>query len=171
MRGLTTSIGLLLNRKNIKTGIIRINTISQIALVLMMFLTAADVILRYIFNSPILFAQEITEFSLVVCVSLGLSYCAIEKNHVSVDIIASKLPKRVLAVLDCFTGMLTIVFFLIIAWRSFIHMAYLAGNRVTSLTLFIPVYPFVGVVGVGFALFTIVLVMDLIDSIYGVFEK
>lgn len=171
MRGITTVMGSLLSRKTIKAGISRMNMISQIALVLMMLLTAADVILRYIFNSPILFAQELTEFSLVVCVSLGLSFCAVEKGHVRVDIIANRLPKRVQVIFDCFTGLLTIIFLLLIMWRSFVHMVYVGGNSITSMTLYIPVYPFIGLVGVGFALFTLVLLMDLFDSIIGVFEK
>lgn len=171
MRRIATTMGSLLSRKAIRIGIVRLNRISQFALVLMMFLTAADVILRYIFKSPILFAQELTELSLAVCVSLGLSYCAIEKNHVSVDILAGKLPKRVLAIFDCITGLITIVFFILIVWRSFVHMEYFESSRITTMTLFIPIYPFVGLVGVGFALFTIVLLMDLMDSIIGVLEK
>lgn len=171
MRGITKNIRPLLSRKTIRMVIIRVNLISQIALALMMFLTAADVILRYIFNSPILFAQELTEFSMAVCISLGLSFCAVEKGHVSVDVIANKLPKRIQAIFDCFTGLLTIVFFLLIVWRTFLQMEFVAGNRITSLALLIPVYPFIGLVGVGFALFTLVLFMDLIDSVVGAFEK
>ena len=171
MRRIATTMGSLLSRKAIRIGIIRLNKISQIAMVLMMFLTAADVILRYIFKSPILFAGEITELSLAVCVSLGLSFCAIEKNHVSVDILTGKLPKRVLAIFDCFTGLITIVFFILIVWRSFVHMDYFSSNRITTMTLLIPVYPFVGIVGIGFALFTLVLLMDLVDSVFGAFEK
>lgn len=171
MRRIATTMGSLLSKKAIRIGIIRINRISQIAIVLMMLLTAADVILRYIFNSPIHFAQEITELSLAVCVSLGLSFCAIEKGHVSVDVVANRLPQRFQAIFDCFTGVITIVFFSLIVWRSFGHMKHVWGNRITTEALYIPVYPFIGMVGVGFALFALVLFMDLIDSIFGVFEK
>lgn len=160
-----------INRKTIRASITHLNKISQLALVLMMFLTAADVIMRYFFNSPVIFAQEVTELLLVTCVSLGISFCALEKGHVSVDILANNLPKRIQAVFDCITNLITIVFFLVIAWRSFVHMQYLEGNRITTLTLFIPTYPFVGIVSLGFALFVVVLLMDLFDSIIGVFEK
>lgn len=161
----------LINRKTIRAAIAHLNKISQLALALMMFLTAADVILRYVFNSPIIFAQEVTELLLVIVVALGLSYCGIEKGHVSVDILANNLPTRVQAILDCITNLITIVFFSVVAWRSILHMEYLAGNRITTLSLLIPIYPFVGLVCLGFALFTIVLLMDLFDSIIGVFEK
>ena len=165
------TIGFRINRETIRKAIVALNGVSQVAVTLMMLLTATDVILRYIFNSPIIFAQEVTELLLVVLVSLGLSYCAIEKEHVNVDVLAGKLSKRWLAIFDCFTGLITLAFFLLIVWRSFVHMNYLAERRLTSLVLYIPLYPFVGLIGVSFGLFTIVILMDLTDSILGVFEK
>lgn len=159
------------NRGTIRQAIIVINTLAQAALILMMLLTAADVILRYIFNRPVIFAGEVTEFLMVVLISLGLSYCAIDKEHVSVDVLAGKLPKRWQGIFDCFTGLLTLGFFLLIVWRSFVEMHDLSKSGITSMVLYIPVYPFLGLVGVGFALFAIVIMMDLTDSIYGVFKK
>ena len=165
------TIGFRINRETIRKAIVALNSVSQVALTLMMLLTATDVILRYIFNSPIIFAQEVTELLLVVLVSLGLSYCAIDKEHVNVDVLAGKLSKRWLAIFDSFNGLITLGFFLLIVWRSFVHMDGLAEGGITSLILFIPVFPFVGLIGVGFGLFTIVILMDLTDSILGVFEK
>ena len=165
------TIGFRINRETIRKAIVALNSVSQVALTLMMLLTATDVILRYIFNSPIIFAQEVTELLLVVLVSLGLSYCAIDKEHVTVDVVANNLPKCWLAIFDSFTGIVTLGFFLLIVWRSFVHMDGLAEGGITSLILFIPVFPFVGLIGVGFGLFTIVILMDLTDSILGVFEK
>ena len=165
------TIGFRINRETIRKAIVALNSVSQVALTLMMLLTATDVILRYIFNSPIIFAQEVTELLLVVLVSLGLSYCAIDKEHVNVDVLAGKLSKRWLAIFDSFSGLITLGFFLLIVWRSFVHMGGLAEGGITSLILFIPVFPFVGLIGVGFGLFTIVILMDLTDSILGVFEK
>jgi len=165
------TIGFRINRETIRKAIVALNGVSQVAVTLMMLLTATDVILRYIFNSPIIFAQEVTELLLVVLVSLGLSYCAIGKEHVNVDVLAGKLSKRWLAIFDCFTGLITLGFFLLIVWRSFVYMGGLAEGRFTSLVLYIPIFPFVGLIGVGFGLFTIVILMDLTDSILGVFEK
>ena len=165
------TIGFRINRENFRRAIIGMNTLAQVALTFMMLLTATDVTLRYIFHSPIIFAQEITEFLLVVLVSLGLSYCAIDKEHVSVDVLAGKLSKLWLAIFDSFTGLVTFGFFLLIVWRTFVQMNYLAERRLTSLILYIPEYPFVGLVAVGFALFAIVILLDLADSIYEVFKK
>ena len=165
------TIGFRINRETIRKAIAAMNTLAQASLILMMLLTAADVILRYIFNRPVRFAGELTEFLLVVVVSLGLSYCAIDKEHVAVDVLAGKIPKRLQGIFNCFTGLLTLGFFLLIVWRSFAEMHGLSKSGITSLVLYIPVYPFYGLVGVGFALFTLVIMMDLTDSIYGVFKK
>jgi len=62
-------------------------------LALMMFLTAADVLLRYIFNRPISGTWELTSYMMVVMVSFGLSYCALVKGLISVEVLTSRFSQ------------------------------------------------------------------------------
>ena len=55
------------------------NGIGMVSLAAMMFLIAADVVLRYFFNKPITGDYELVQFMLVIMISLGLAYCGLRK--------------------------------------------------------------------------------------------
>ena len=132
-------------------------------LAVMMFLTAADVALRYVLNKPLLGAFDLTEYMMAIIVSCGLAYCAIKKGHVKVDLVVSRFPQRVQAIIDTITGLLGLILFSLISWQCFVYMKLQLASGVTSSVLLIPVFPFVGVVGLGSALLTIVLLSDFLN--------
>ena len=53
----------------------------------MMLLTIFDVIGRYVFNSPITGAFEITEAMMVTMVFFFIGYAQAKKSHVAVDLV------------------------------------------------------------------------------------
>src|SRR4030042_1118998 len=73
----------------------------------MMFLAAMDVLLRYIFNRPISGGMEMTEYMMVILVSLGLAYCGFVKGHVSVEVLTSRFSPKVQAILNSITYFLS----------------------------------------------------------------
>ncbi len=68
------------------------SSVGMILLAAMMFLTAADVVLRYSLNKPILGSYELTQYMLAIIISVGLAYCSIEKGHVTIDILTTRCP-------------------------------------------------------------------------------
>jgi len=69
--------------------------ISCFSLVFMMLLTTTDVLLRKLFNSPILGSFEITEITLMVSVFTGICAAQSMRRHVRVTIFLNKLPWRI----------------------------------------------------------------------------
>lgn len=130
-------------------------------LAVMMFLTAADVALRDL--KPILGSFDLTEYMMAIIVSCGLAYCAVMKGHVKVDLVVSRFPQRVQAIIDTVTGLLGLILFSLISWQCFVYAKLQLASGVTSSVLLIPVFPFVGVVGLGSALLTIVLLSDFLN--------
>lgn len=134
-------------------------------LALMMFLTASDVILRYVFNRPIVGAFDLTEYMMAIVVAFGLAYCAMMKGHVRVDLIVERLPQRAQAVIDSVTGLLSLGLFSLITWQCFLNVKLQFASGVTSTVLLIPVFPFVGMVGIGSALLSLMLLIDFLESL------
>jgi TRAP-type C4-dicarboxylate transport system permease small subunit len=79
---------------------------AQVVIVLMVLLTVTDVCLRYIFNSPITGSYEVTEFMMAVLVFASVGFTMSVKDHVSVDLVVTKLPDRVRALLEAITCLL-----------------------------------------------------------------
>lgn len=135
-------------------------------LAVMMFLTAGDVTLRYVFNKPIPGSFDLTEYMMAIVVAFSLAYCAVMKGHVRVDIVVARFPQRAQAIIDIITGLISIGILSLITWQCFVHMKALSASKVTSSVLYIPSFPFAGLVGFGSALFTLVLLTNLIDYLY-----
>ena len=138
-----------------------INIAGVAVLALMMLLTATDVCLRYIFNSPITGAYELTEFLMAIVVAFGLAYTAIKKEHISIDLVISRLPQRTQTVINSTTCFFSVCVFALITWRSILYAEKLRIGEYASQSLLIPVYPFVYVVAFGSAVFCLVLLCDL----------
>ena len=73
-----------------------LNWVPVIFVFIMMFLTAADVLGRYIFSRPIYGAQDVTELMLVVIVFFGIPYLQFVKGHIKVELLFSRLSTKIL---------------------------------------------------------------------------
>lgn len=140
-------------------------SIGLVTLAAMMFLTAADVFLRYSINKPILGSYEITQFLMAITVSLGLSYTAIEKSHINIDALVIKLSKKIQGYLSCVTGAISLIVTALLVWQTYVQMMSVKGSELTSSVLQIPAFPFVIIAVIGTVLLWIVFLIHLLEFI------
>ena len=144
--------------KPVKSGFL---AIAAFTLAVMMFLTALDVALRYVFSRPIPGGLELVEYMMAVVVPFAVTIAAYEKAHVGVDLIMDRFPTTVQNVVAAVTTTLMLVFFILITWQCFVHIAEQYRSGLTSAVLLIPHYPFVASLTAAFALLTVVTLIDL----------
>ena len=140
-----------------------LNGIAMGIVAAMMFLTATDVILRYIFNRPISGAFELIEYMMAILIPFGLAYCALQGGHVSVDLVVSRFSKKSRSILGSITTLLCLGLFLLITWQNVLYIRENFESKLTSAVLLIPVYPFVTAVAIGSAALCLVLVIDFLN--------
>ena len=63
-------------------------------LAVMTFLTAFQVLLRYVFNSGLIWSLEATTYTFAWLVLLGMSYGVRTRSHIAVDIVVGRLSGR-----------------------------------------------------------------------------
>ena len=131
-------------------------------MVLMMLLTVVDVAGRYFFNSPITGTTEISRLMMVIIVFPALGWCALARKHIRVELIVSRFPPRVQAIVSSITLLAALGTYIIITWQSFLESAVV--NRQTSL-LQLPFTPFYWVMSVAFAIFCLAIVVLVIENI------
>lgn len=95
-----------------------LSTISGFLLVGLMVLGAADVIGRYVFNRPIMGTFEISEILMAVMVFLGWAYTQAQRGHIRVDLLVSRYPPRLQAMVEFVILFLVLVVFCLIAWKA-----------------------------------------------------
>ncbi len=94
-----------------------IQPLVSISLFFMMVLTFADVIGRYIFNSPIVGALELTEFSMAMVIFFGLVLLTSDEGHVTVDLLDSFIPDKVKAIQKAIINLINLVIMAVISWQ------------------------------------------------------
>ena len=113
-------------------------------------LIVLDVVLRYIFNSPTIWAWDVNVQLMGAFVALGGGYTLLHGGHVCVDILTVKLSPRRKAVLDLMTCLLSIFGILLLSWRVNIYTwrAIVTQEHFTS-TWFPPIYPLKTIIALG----------------------
>ena len=140
-------------------------SVGAAAVIAMMFLTAVDVVLRYFFNRPIAGSAEVTEYLMVITISLTLAYCAVMKGHVRVEVFVSLLSKKAQAFTHSFVLLLGVILFGLLTWQTAVQAVGIYGVGSYSTVLLVPVYPFVWVLFIGGLLITLVFLRDLGETI------
>jgi len=69
-----------------------------------------EVIARYVFNAPTIWAMELSGYLMTVFVALGGAYVLLRDGHINVDVLYSRLNVRKKATLDVFTSVLFFLF-------------------------------------------------------------
>ena len=112
-------------------------------LTLMMVLTFADVVARYLLNRPIRGAFEITELTLLVLIFAGLPLVSHADEHVTMDFINRILPPALLRALVrvVHAACAAVMFFL--TWQVWLKAGKIASYGDTTDVLRITVGPFV----------------------------
>ncbi|MEJ2039909.1 MAG: TRAP transporter small permease [Desulfosarcinaceae bacterium] len=148
-----------------------LSRIGCIALFFMMSLTVVDVAGRYLFNSPILGAFEITEFLVLIIVFSFLGYAQAKKSHVTVDLFYDRLPGKARKVISIFNYAVCVAIFLIIAWMGYGRAIESFHNGEKPLNLSIPNFPFVFFLAFGAVIACIEFVRDIIKELNGAIGK
>jgi TRAP-type C4-dicarboxylate transport system permease small subunit len=109
----------------------------------LMVLTTADVVGRYILNSPIRGAFEITELLLLTLIFAGLPLASLADEHVTLDFIDMILGQGGRLMLRRLVDLICGLLILGLAWRTWIKASKIEGYGDTTEVLRIPVGPFV----------------------------
>jgi TRAP-type C4-dicarboxylate transport system permease small subunit len=137
-------------------------------MMLLMLLTVVDVFLRYFFSAPITGTAEISRLLMIIIVFPALGWAAIDRAHVRVDLIVSRIPPRLQGIFGSITFFIALITFCIITWRSFLEATVV--NRETSL-IHLPFMPFYWVMSVGLAIFCLAIAALIIEDIAKVVKK
>ncbi|OGO23473.1 MAG: hypothetical protein A2144_00140 [Chloroflexi bacterium RBG_16_50_9] len=137
----------------------------------MMLLTAVDVFLRFAFNRPIIGTPEITKL-IMVCLPLSLAWCALQKRHVVVDVLMSRFPQRVQAIVNIITLIIGLGAIGFMTWRAFVLSLFVLKFRyIASILMPVPEFPFYWIFILGSTMLFLALLSLLIQEVKGVTKR
>jgi TRAP-type transport system small permease protein len=68
--------------------------VAGIFMVLMFLTTFSNVVARYFFNQPIMWAEEFSRYSFIWVVFLGAVICTKRKRHIAIESLVQVMPQR-----------------------------------------------------------------------------
>jgi TRAP-type C4-dicarboxylate transport system permease small subunit len=139
------------------------NVVAGAAVIVMMALTCADVVLR-LMRHPIPGTYEVVGFLGTVIISFSLALTSLEKGHIAVDILVERLPQRIQIAIETFISLVGAVLFALVAWQCLFYAMDLKRSGEVSLTLAMPIYPFVHGIALGSGLLCFVLLSECLRS-------
>ncbi len=134
----------------------------------LMFLTAADVMMRSLFNSPIVGAYELTQFSLAGVAFLSFAYVQQHRGHITIEFIAERVSLRARAYMDTIALLILLPVLAIMVWQSGQNAAeaWRVGDVTTGLIQF-PIAPAKAMVPLGTTLLALRVVTQLVQNVAG----
>jgi len=104
--------------------------------------TVMEVVLRYIFNNPTVWAWDVNIQLMLVFIALGGGYALLYGTHVSVDVIVTRLSLRGRALIDLITGPVFFTAICLLLWQVLLYTlnSVLIREHYTS-TWSPPIYP------------------------------
>ncbi len=139
--------------------------VGSIAVLLLMSIATVNAFLRIPFiKATWRGAYETVGFLGAIVIAFALGYTQKRKDHIVVDILTEKFPKRVNRVLDGINYFITTIFFAIVSWQVFVWGMKISKSGEVSETLKIVFHPFIYSVSFGFAVFSLTLIIDFLKN-------
>lgn len=134
------------------------------ALLLLVLLASGNVALR-LFHVPYAGTYEIVSFLGALVTAGALAHTQRRRDHIMVDIVTDRFPKRVKRGLDAVSDLMAALLFGIASWQVWRWGDRIRVSGELSETLQIKFYPFIYVTAAGFGLLTLVLAVQMLRAL------
>ena len=139
-----------------------LTVIGAICLFAIVAVVTAGVVMRYLFNAPILGVNEIVQLTAVALVMSALPYCTTKGDHVAVDVFDAWLGRWGRLIGDILSRVISGFVLSILARRAAIKaLDALEWGDATNM-LKMPIWPFYAILSIGAGLCVLVLAAQLI---------
>lgn len=123
------------------------------SLVAIAFMTAANILGRRFFSSPISGSIELTEMGMVIVVFLGFAFAELRDDHITIDLLYERLSPRGQLILEIFGQVIALILFVVIARYVYTYAGRLTDSGQRTGILGLPIAPFAYVAIVGLIAF------------------
>jgi len=141
-----------------------LNSLSGVALTVLMALVTLNVILRAVFKSPILGTYDLTGLLTAIVIGCGLAYCNIENGHIDISLFVDKAGAKASRWITVTGQIMSFIILSVYTYSLFVLGLRLMKANEVSVTAQIPVFPFVFLLSFCFLIFTLTVFLKIIEQ-------
>ena len=138
--------------------------IGFVFLLILILIVIINIITRQ-FGLGILGTYEAVQLSISIMIGFAIAYAAICEMHVKVDILITRLSKRVQRVLYIITSLLTLSICTLMAYYGVKFALDQFSNKEGTIVMDWPIYPFRLIFIIGIIIMCFVLILEIIQKI------
>ncbi|TCP17902.1 C4-dicarboxylate transporter DctQ subunit [Scopulibacillus darangshiensis] len=126
-----------------------------------------EVIMRYVFNSPTTWINEVSSIIVVWAVLLGLSLTLREGRHISVDLLYVALPRRIQKIFDTFANIVGALFCIFFTNYGIVTVNQAYSTHQLSIETGVPMWIYYVVIPISGVMF----LLRFIENIVKIYKK
>ena len=96
-----------------------LDALCVVCMALILLLVVLQVVMRYVFNSPLTWSEELAVYIMVWMTFAGSVICMRDKEHVEVTILVDYLPRGLQKLALVFSRLVSVVFLLVVIYYGF----------------------------------------------------
>ncbi len=157
----------VVERCNVALGVV-----SGLGVLVMGLILSYEVVCRYFFNAPTIWAQETATYLYMWTMLAAASYTLQEGKHVAVDLVLERLPPRVRSMLEVATGAVGATFCAIVSVQAYeMISATVRFGKVSATPLRVPLWIPQSALLMGFVLLTFQFAFLAVDRAAAVADR
>jgi C4-dicarboxylate transporter DctQ subunit len=103
-------------------------------LTVLVVITFLGAIMRYFFNNPFIWLEEVQIWMIIWAIFSGAGYAFRKGSHVSIDVLVDAFPRKIQTIIDWFGFFCTLAMLIYVGFYGFkLNMQFLDMGKITSI--------------------------------------
>ena len=139
-------------------------------IVLTMLLIVSNIILRVVFKHPLVGTVDFVNILIALTIGLSIAYCAVQDGHIAIEFFLDKMPTSVASVIKLIINFIALIFWGFVTWYMLGFAQSMNANGQVAATSQIPLSPVAYIIALGLMAICLVILSQLVNSIYVVYS-
>ena len=158
-------------RNAVEKGNLLLGYVSGLGILLMGLMLCYEVVCRYFFKAPTIWAQETSIYLFIWTMLAGSAYTLQKGKHVRIDLLIEHLSLRTQHIIEMITSFVGMVFCAIVSWQAYEMIAASVGyDKVSATLLRVPMWIPQMALLLGFVLLTFqfaLIIAERYEQVFG----
>jgi TRAP-type C4-dicarboxylate transport system permease small subunit len=139
-----------------------LNVIAGFGMFYVFIVSFADIIMNKVFKDPINWAFDSIGLLAVVAIAAAIPQVQIGRGHIEIEFIEKRLGPILRKIVNLLINLLSILIWIIVAWRSFVYGQDILRSGEVSMSVGMPIFPFIWFQGLCAVFVVFVLMLQTI---------
>jgi TRAP-type C4-dicarboxylate transport system permease small subunit len=141
-----------------------LNVIAGCGMLYVFFISLADIIMNKVFKDPVNWAFDSIGLVAVIAIVCAIPQVQVNRGHIEIEFVEKRFGQSLRKINALFINILGIALWGVVAWRSFLYGQDIIRAGEVSMSVGMPIYPFIWIQGLCAVAVGLVLLLQAIKN-------